>query len=141
MGLGGSARENGGLDLGGNAVGGAGEHGAEDVGEVFDGGGSGEEVSSTEATGGDELEGAAGSSGGVMEAGLEGEGGVVDEVGVERHRGAAGRAAEEVDEAALARHLHSPLPGFGGGDGFEDEVGAAAFGGERAGGGDGVGDV
>ena len=58
-----------------------------------------------------------------------------------RHGGAAGRAAEEVDEAALACHLHGPLPGFGRGDGFEDEVGAAAFGGEGAGGGDGIGDL
>ncbi len=65
----------------------------------------------------------------------------MDEVGVEGDGGAAGRAAEEVDEAAFARHLDGPLPGFGSGDGFEDDVGAAAFGGEGAGGGDGVGDV
>jgi hypothetical protein len=135
------AGEDGGLDFGGDAFGGAREHAAEDVGEVFDGGGAGEEVLRAEAAGGDEVEGAAGGGGGVVEAGLEGEVGVVEQVGVEGDGGAAGRASEEVDDAAFARHLHGPLPGFGRGDGFEDDVGAAAFGGERAGGGDGVGDV
>ena len=137
----GRAGEDGGLDVGCDAVGWAREHAAKDVGEVFDGGGAGEEVLGAEAAGGDEIEGAARGCRGVVEAGLEGEVGVVDEVGVERDGGAAGRAAEEVDEAALARHLHGPLPGFGSSDGFEDDVGAAAFGGEGAGGGDGVGDV
>ena len=94
-----------------------------------------------EAAGGDELEGAAGGGGGVVKAGFEGEVGVVDEVGVERDGGATGRAAEQVDETAFARHLDGPLPGFGRGDGFEDDVGAAAFGGESAGGDDGIGDI
>ena len=85
-GLGGRAGEDDGLDFGGDAVGGAREHAAKDVGEVFEGGGAGEEILRAEAAGGDEVEGAAGGGGGVVEAGLEGEVGVVDEVGVEATR-------------------------------------------------------
>ncbi len=114
---------------------------AKDVGEVFDGGGAGEEVLCAELAGGDEIEGAARGCRGMVKAGLEGEVGVVDEVGVERDGGAAGRATEEVYSAALACHLHSPLPGFGSSDGFEDDVGAAGLGGESAGCDDWVGDV
>ena len=77
----------------------------------------------------------------MVEAGFEGEAGVVDEVGVERDSGAAGRAAEEVDDAAFASHLDGPLPGFECCYGLEDDVGAAALGGEGARCGDGVGDV
>jgi len=140
-GFGGGAGEDHGFDFGCDAVGGAREHAAEDVGEIFEGRGAGEEVLSAEAAGSNEVEGSARGCGGVVKAGLEGEVGVVDEVGVERDRGAAGRTAEEVDEAAFAGHLNGPLPGFGSGDGLEDDVGAAAFGCEGAGSGDGVGDV
>ena len=43
-----------------------------------------------------------------------------------------GRAAEEVDHAAFAHHGDGRLPGGRGGDGLDDDVGAAAVAGQRA---------
>ena len=53
----------------------------------------------------------------------------------------AGGPAEQVHQAALAGHLHRPLPRLGRGHGFDDDVGPAACGCERAGGSNRVGHI
>ena len=99
-------------------------------------GAAGDVFGAFEAALSDELEGGAAGCGRVVEAGLEGDVAVVYAVGVELDTGAAGRAAEEVDEATFADHVDGPLPRGGDGYGFDDDVGAAVLGGEGAGGGD-----
>jgi hypothetical protein len=74
-----------------------------------------------------------------VEAGTEGDVVVVEAIGIELDFGACGASAEEVDGAAFADHVDGPLPGEGGGDGFNGDVDAAALRSEGADCGDGVG--
>ena len=64
----------------------------------------------------------------VVEAGLAGDLGVMQQVGIELDARAAGRAAEEIHDAAAAQHFDRPVPGFRTADGFDHDVGAAAAG-------------
>src|SRR5262249_50098469 len=61
---------------------------------------------------GNQSEGAAHRLRRVMERGLQGELRIMHAVGVKLHFGAGGAAAEEVDHAAAAHHVHRPLPGL-----------------------------
>jgi len=61
----------------------------------------------------------------VMEAGLHRDVAVVEAIGVKGNPASAGRAAEEVDDAALTDHVNAPLPGLRHGDSLHDCIGAA----------------
>jgi hypothetical protein len=109
-----------------------GEHLAEEVGNIEERGPAGDVLGCLETAAGEQSEGGAAGRGRVVKAGFEGEITVVETVGVECDAGAGGWAAEEVDGATLADDVDGPLPGLWSSDRFDDLVGAALAGGERA---------
>src|SRR5205085_11172442 len=67
----------------------------------------------------------------VMEGSLKCDLGIVEELGIKFHFGTAGASHEEVDRAALANHIHRPLPRLRTAYGLDHYVCSALLGCER----------